>query len=80
MGAVIEELKQRIASIAAKVRRYKERVDRFSQNRISQNNQRQFYRELNSEGERRDNDQLDAEESKKTYGVNWYIIIGMQNG
>ena len=36
-----------------------------------QNNQRQFYRELNQEGERCDNDQIDAEESKKFWGNIW---------
>ena len=50
LGVVIEELKQKIIAIAAKVRRYQERVDRFRQNRMFQNNQRQFYRELNQEG------------------------------
>ena len=37
MGVVIEELKQRIEAIAAKFRRYQERVDRFRQNRMFQN-------------------------------------------
>ena len=64
LGAAIEELKQRIVAIAAKVRRYQERVDRFRQNRMFQNNQRQFYRELNEEGERYDDELSDAEESK----------------
>ena len=36
MGVVIEELKQRIIAIAANVTRYQERVDRFSQNNISE--------------------------------------------
>ena len=49
MGVVIEELKQRIVAIAAKVRRHQERVDRFRQNRMFQNNQRQFYRGIESE-------------------------------
>ena len=44
LGVAIEELKQRIVAIAAKVRRYQEGVDRFRQNRMFQNNQRQFYR------------------------------------
>ena len=73
LGVVIEELKQRIVAIAAKVRRHQEREDRLKQNKMFhkmfQNNQRQFYWELNQEGERCDND---AEESKKfweTYGV-----------
>ena len=68
MGAVIEKLKQRILAIAAKVRRYKKRVDTFRQNTMFQNNHRQFYRELNQEGERCDADQPDAEESKKFWG------------
>ena len=49
LSVVIEELKQRVVAIAAKVRRYQERVDRFRQNRMFQNYQRQFYRELNQE-------------------------------
>ena len=53
---------------AAKVRRYQERADRFRQKRMFQNNQRQFYRELNQEGERCDDDKVDAEESKKYWG------------
>ena len=40
MGIVIEELKQRIVAIEAKVRRYQERIDRLRQNRMFQNNQR----------------------------------------
>ena len=65
LSVVIEELKQKIVVIAAKVRRYSERVDTFRQNIIFQNNQRQFYRELNQETERCHDDQPDAEESKK---------------
>ena len=38
---------------------------------MSQNNQRQFYRELNQEGERSDDDQPDAEEWKKFWGGIW---------
>ena len=49
LSVVIEELKQRIVAIAAKVRRYQERVGRFRQNRMFQNNQMQLYRELNQE-------------------------------
>ena len=68
MSVVIEELKQRIVAIAAKVRRYQKRIDRFRQNRMFQSNLRQFYRELNQEGERCEDDQPDAEESKKFLG------------
>ena len=66
MGVITEELKQRIVAIAAKVRRYQERVDRFKKNRIMfQNNTRQFHRELNQEGERCNDDQPDAEASQR---------------
>ena len=46
MCVSIEELRQRTVPIAAKDRRFQERVDRFRQNKMFQNNQRQFYREL----------------------------------
>ena len=71
LNLVIEELKQRITAIAAKVRRYQERVDSYRQNRLSGNNQRQFYRELDQEKERCDDDQLMAEESKQFWGNIW---------
>ena len=57
LNVVIEELKQRITAIAAKVRRYQGRVDSYRQNRLFENNQRQFYKELNQEEERCDDDQ-----------------------
>ena len=65
MNVVIEELKQRITAIAAKVRRYRGRVDSYRQSRLFENNQRQFYRELDQEEERCDDDQAVAEESKQ---------------
>ena len=49
LHVAIEELKQRITTIAAKVRRYQGRVDSYRQNRLFENNQRQFYRELDQE-------------------------------
>ena len=42
LGVVIAELKQRIVVIEAKIRRYQGRVDKFRQNRMLQNNQRQL--------------------------------------
>ena len=52
LNVIVEELKQRITAIAAKVRRYQGRVDGYRQNRLFGNNQRQFYRELDQEKER----------------------------
>ena len=71
LNVVIEELKQRITAIAAKVRRYQGRVDSYRQNRLFGNNQRQFYRELDQEKERGDDDQPVAEESKQFWGNIW---------
>ena len=40
-----------------------------------QDNQRHFYRKLNQEGDRCDDDQLDAEESKKFWGDIWSELV-----
>ena len=64
-------MKQRITAITAKVRRYQGRVDSYRQNRLFENNQRQFYRELDQEEERCDDDQSVAEESKQFWGNIW---------
>ena len=71
LNVVVKELKQRITAIAAKVRRYQGRVDSYRQNRLFENNQRQFYRELDQEEERYDDDQPVAEESKQFWGNIW---------
>ena len=65
MNVVIEELKQRITAIAAKVRRYQGQVDSYRQNRLFDINQRQFYRELDQKDERCDDDQPVAKELKQ---------------
>ena len=71
LNIVLEELKHRITAIAAKVRRYQGRADSYRQNRLFGNNQRQFYRELDQEKERGDDDQPVAEESKQFWGNIW---------
>ena len=72
MNVLIKELKQRITAIAAKVRKYQGRVDSYTQNRLFEINQRQFYRELNQEEERfGGDDQPVAEESKQFWGHIW---------
>ena len=68
LNVVIEELKQRIIAIAVKVRKYQQRVDTYRQNKLFENNQRQFYRELDQEEERSHDDQPVAEESKQFWG------------
>ena len=70
MNVVIEESKRRITAIAAKVRRYIRYIEGYRQNRLFENNQRQFYKELDQEEERCDGDQPLAEESKQFWGKN----------
>ena len=71
MIALIEELKQRITAIAAKFRRYQGQGYNYKQNRLFENNQRQFYRELDQEEKRCDDDQPVTEESKQFCGNIW---------
>ena len=82
LNVVIEELKQRITAIVAKVRRYQGRVDSYRQNRPFENNQRQFYRELDQEEETCDDDHLVPEESKQFWRNIWSLqtIRRMQSG
>ena len=51
LNVFIEELKQRITAIAAKVRRCQGWVDSYRQNRPFENGPRQFYKELGQEEE-----------------------------
>ena len=71
LNFAIDELKQRITVIAAKVGRYQGRVDSYRQNRLFENNQRQFYRESDQKEERCDDDQPVAEKSKQFWGNKW---------
>ena len=68
LNVVIEDMKQRITANAVKVRRYQGRADSYRQNRLFEKNQRQFYRELDQEEERCDDDQPVTEESKQFWG------------
>ena len=58
-------------------------MDSYRQDRLFENNKRQFYRELDQEEEICDDDQPVAEESKQfgeMYGVSLQTIRAMQNG
>ena len=71
LNVVIEELKQIITATEEKVRRCQGRVDSNRQNRLFKNYQRQFYRELDQEVERCDDDQPVVEEWKQFWGNIW---------
>ena len=73
LNVVTEEMKQRITGTAAKVRMYQGRVDSYRQNRLFGTNQRQFYRELDQEEERCDDDHPVAEETKQFWGNIWSL-------
>ena len=70
LNVAVEEMKQRITAIAAKVRRYQGRVDNYRQNRLFENNQMHFYRELDQAEERCDDSPV-AEDSKQFWGNIW---------
>ena len=70
LNIVLEELKLRITAIAANIRRYQGRVNNYRQNRLFENNQRKFYRELDQKEERCD-DQSAAEDSTQFWGNIW---------
>ena len=81
LNVVTEELKHKITAIAGKVRRYQGQVGSYNrQNKLFENNQRQFYRELYLEEESCDDDQPLAEESKQFWGVSLQTIRRMQSG
>ena len=66
---VIEELKQRIKAKAAKIKRYKNRIEQFRQNRLFQTDQSRLYKELN--GEEAINLAPDKEEAKSFWSDIW---------
>ena len=70
-NVAVEELKQRISAIAVKVTRYQGWVDSYRKKRLFKNNQRQFYRELDPDGERCDDNQPMAKETKQFWGNIW---------
>ena len=62
---LLKNSNRRIIAISAKVRRYQ------GQNRVFENDQRQFCLELDQEEERYDDDQPVAKESKQFWGNIW---------
>lgn len=70
ISTVIEELKQRVKAINAKIRKYEARNDRFQQNRLFESNEKLLFEKL--EGKERRNDiQPDVEESTTFWNRIW---------
>ena len=69
---MIEELKEKTLVKSAKVKRYKQRIEQFRQNRIFDLDQKKIYVELNRNGIRWNN-VSNAEESTKFSGVIWGV-------
>lgn len=66
---VIEQLKQRVMSKAQKVKRYTERCEQFQQNRLFENNPKQFFSSLN--GNSGENVVPNAEEAREFWSEIW---------
>ena len=72
LKTVIEELKQRMLEKSAKVRRYKQRIEQFRQNRIFDLNQKKIYTKLNR-NEIISNDVPNAEKCTMFLGDIWGV-------
>ena len=72
---MIEELKQRMLTKSAEVRRYKQKIEQLKQNRIFYFDQKKMYAEFN-EGRVKANDVPNAEESKRLCGDIWNVREG----
>ena len=69
---MIEELKQRILTKSAKVKRYEQRIEQFRHNRIFELEQKKIYAGLNGNGIR-SNDVPNAEECTKSWEDIWGV-------
>ena len=65
-----EELKQRIKANGATLKRYKNRVKQYRQNRLFQSNQSKFYQELDGKSHE-ENIILDKEETREIWSGIW---------
>ena len=65
LNVVIEELKQRIIAISAKIKRYEGRINQYQQNRMFTNNQKMLFEKL--EGKERSNDIIPEREEAKIF-------------
>ena len=72
LKTAIEELKQRILAKSAKVKRYKQGIKQFRQNRIFNRDQKEIYAELETNGIR-SNDVPNVEECTKSWGNIWGV-------
>ena len=67
---MIEELKQRLHSKTAKLKRYEERVNQYKINRLFVQNQKRVYQQM--DGIRNiNNEKPNAEESKQFWSIMW---------
>ena len=67
---VIEELKQRLIAMAAKLKRYDDRVKQYQQNRLFDNNQKAFYKEIQNESHG-ENEIPNEEEARNFWSGIW---------
>ena len=70
---MIEELKQRVKSKAAKIKKYEERNNQFLQNRLFQTNRKRLFEKI--DGKERNCEIKPVAEESKTF---WSSILGIE--
>ena len=68
---VIEELKQNLKAVTQKIKRFTDRVEQYNQNRLFVNNQRQFYRKLQGNGNNNEGEAPEKEASRVFWQAIW---------
>ena len=70
MGAILEELKQRVLAKVAKIERYNERIKEFKQNRLFNIDQKKLFAELYGNTQE-SNEISDADQSRVFWSGIW---------
>ena len=67
-----EEIRQKIKAKTSKISRHQQRLNQYQQNRLFRNNDSRFYKQLNNETERTNENTIpDADESRKFWSDIW---------
>ena len=77
IATISEELKQRVMAKTAKIKRFKQRCDRYKEGKLFKTNQKQFYRNLSSTGSPAEKP-VATEDQKKEFSEFWNGIWGSQ--
>ena len=70
-GTVLETIKQRIIAKEGRLKRYRNRVNQYYQNRTFQNNEKRFYQQLNGQVKNSEEAKPNANEAKRFWSNIW---------